>query len=362
MQKARYIIPIFVPHEGCPHDCVFCNQNSITGVFTKVTADYVKNTVEEYLTTLPKDNRILEISYFGGTFTAINIEKQKELLAVAKHYKDKGIIDYIRLSTRPDYINDIILSNLRDFSVDIIELGVQSMNLEVLQKSARGHSPEDVIKASLLIKEYGFVLGHQIMLGLPGDTFKKDIETTAELIKLSPELCRIYPALVIKDTPMEKMFNSNLYKPYTMEEAINIAKILYGMLVANNINVIRVGLQPTEEINVGKDIIAGPFHPSFRELVEGSIFNDLILEFAPKDFSGDFEITINKKDISKLYSCKKIFFNDTKKQLKTLNIKINQCTYLERGEIQLSYSDCCHRLSINEFLTKKYKEGYLNLL
>lgn len=362
MYKARYIIPIFVPHEGCPHDCVFCNQNSITGATTKVDADYVKNTVNMYLKTLPKDNRVLEISYFGGTFTAINIEKQKELLAVAKYYKDNGIVDYIRLSTRPDYINDYILSNLRDFSVDIIELGVQSMNPEVLLRSARGHSPEDVIKASSLIKDYGFTLGHQIMLGLPQDTFKRDIETTAELIKLSPDLCRIYPALVIKDTPMEKMYYSNIYKPYTLEEAIYIAKVIYGMLVSNNINVIRVGLQPTEDINVGKDIVAGPFHPAFRELVEGSIFNDIILESAPKNYTGDYEIKLNEKDVSKLYSNKKTFFNDTKIQLKTLNIKIKQSTDINRGEMELAYFNHCHKVSINEFLTKKYKEGYLNLL
>ncbi|MFL0246974.1 elongator complex protein 3 [Candidatus Clostridium stratigraminis] len=362
MNKARYIIPIFVPHEGCPHDCVFCNQNSITGTTTKVNAKFVKTTVEEYLKTLPEENRILEISFFGGTFTAINIEKQKELLEVAKFYKDRGVIDYIRLSTRPDYIDSHILANLKDYSVDIIELGVQSMDKEVLIKSARGHSSEDVIKASLLIKAYGFTLGHQIMLGLPGDSFKKDIDTTAEIIKLSPDLCRIYPALVIKDTPMEKMYYSNIYKPYTLEEAIKISKVIYVMLLSNNINVIRIGLQPTEEINVGKDIIAGPFHPSFRELVEGSIFNDLILEAAPKNYTGDYEITVNDKDISKLFCNKKTFFNDTKEQLKTLNIKLTQSKNINRGELELAYFDQCHKVSISEFLTKKYKEGYLNLL
>ena len=362
MNKTRYIIPIFVPHEGCPHDCVFCNQNSITGTTTKVTAEFVKKTVEEYLKTLPKENRILEISFFGGTFTAINMEKQKELLTVAKFYKDKGVIDNIRLSTRPDYIDDYILSNLKDYSVDIIELGVQSMDKEVLINSARGHSKEDVINASLLIKAYGFTLGHQIMLGLPSDNFKKDIETTSEIIKLSPDLCRIYPALVIKDTPMEKMYYSNIYKPYTLKEAVQISKVIYGMLVSNNINVIRIGLQTTEEINVGKDIVAGPFHPSFRELVEGSIFNELILDSAPENYSGDYEVTVNEKDISKLFSNKKIFFNDTKEQLKTLNIKIKQSKNINRSEMELAYLNHCHKVSINEFLTKKYKEGYLNLL
>ena len=271
MSKSHYIIPIFVPHEGCPHDCVFCNQNSITGSSAKVNAQYVKTTVEEYLKTIPSDNRVLEVSFFGGTFTAINIEKQNELLAVAKHYKDLGIINYIRLSTRPDYISEDILINLKNCSVDIIELGVQSLDSEVLYKSARGHTVQDVEKASILIKSFGFVLGHQIMLGLPGDTFEKDIKTANEVIRLAPDICRIYPSLVIKHTPMELMYNKGVYKPYTLDEAIFISKILYGMLASRNINIIRVGLQPTEEINEGGEIIAGPFHPAFMALSSVSV-------------------------------------------------------------------------------------------
>lgn len=362
MSKSHYIIPIFVPHEGCPHDCVFCNQNSITGSTTKVTGDFVKNTVEEYLRTIPSENRILEISFFGGTFTAINIEKQKELLQVAKHYKDLGIVNNIRLSTRPDYIDEAILANLKKFSVDIIELGVQSLDDEVLKKSARGHTVEDVMNASQLIKDFGFILGHQIMLGLPGDNFKKDIKTTEEIIKLAPNLCRIYPALVIKDTLMEHMYNRGIYKPYTLDEAIYISKILYGMLSANNINIIRVGLQTTEEIDEDGEIIAGPFHPAFRELVEGSIFNDMLIEYLPKNFSGDVEIFINNRDISKLYASRKRFFIDTKKQLKTLNIRLVQDYDIERGNLLIKWDNSCKKESIHCYLSQKYKEGYSNVL
>jgi histone acetyltransferase (RNA polymerase elongator complex component) len=362
MSKSHYIIPIFVPHEGCPHDCVFCNQNSITGNSTKVNAEYVKATVEEYLQTIPLENRVLEISFFGGTFTAINIAKQNELLTVAKHYKDLGIINFIRLSTRPDYINEDILMNLKNYSVDIIELGVQSLDSEVLYKSARGHTAQDVEKASNLIKSFGFVLGHQIMLGLPGDTFEKDIRTTKEVIRLAPDICRIYPALVIKDTPMEQMYNKGLYNPYTLDEAVFISKILYGMLASRNINIIRVGLQATEEINEDGEIIAGPFHPAFREIVEGSIYNDMLVEFSPKDYVGILEVFINNKDISKLYTNKKKFFIDTKKQLKTLNIKIIQDSNIERGHMSLRWKDICKNTSIDKYLSQKYKEGYQNLL
>ena len=278
MSKNYYIIPIFVPHEGCPHNCVFCNQDRITGAKDDVTAQTVRNTINDYLETIQNKNATIEVSFFGGTFTGIREEKQRELLEVAKEFKDKKLINKIRLSTRPDYINDYILTYLKEYGVDIIELGVQSLDEEVLKKAGRGHSVQDVINASKLIKEYEFVLGHQIMPGLPGDTFEKDINTTKASIEMKPEICRIYPALVIKDTPMEKMYKCNEYVPYSLEEAVNISKVMYDMYRKNNVNVIRIGLQPTESINEGRDIVAGPFHPSFRELVEGSLLVDIILE------------------------------------------------------------------------------------
>ena len=357
MSKSHYIIPIFVPHEGCPHDCVFCNQNRITGSTTKVDADFVKNTIEEYLSTIPRESSIVEVSFFGGSFTAINIEKQKELLAVAKAYKDKGAIDYIRLSTRPDYIDDAILTNLKYYSADIIELGVQSLDSEVLHKSSRGHSAEDVYKASKLIKEYGFVLGHQIMLGLPGDTFEKDIATTKKIIELKPAVCRIYPALVIKETPMEVLYNKGLYSPYTLEEAVDIAKIIYGLLKVNDINVIRIGLQPTEEITEGKSMVAGPFHPAFRELVESSLMNEMILKEMPSGEGDTLTIAVNSRDISKLYAYKKKFFVDMKKHLQTINIKVIQDDAIERENILLKLGKNAKNMSIYDYLLKKHKEG-----
>jgi len=362
MGKSHYIIPIFVPHEGCPHNCVFCNQSSITGSDAKVDANFVRDTVEQYLKTIPRENSVIEVSFFGGTFTAINIEKQKELLSVAKEYKDNGSIDYIRLSTRPDYINDEILTNLKNYEVDIIELGIQSLDKGVLLASGRGHSEEDVINASQLIKKYKFQLGHQIMVGLPGDDFQKDIETAKKIISLSPSICRIYPALVIKHTPMEKMYCSGKYSPYTLNEAINICKIIYGMFRANNIKVIRIGLQPTEEIAEGGDLVAGPFHPAFRELVEGSLYNDMILSNVPLDYEGRLDILINEKDISKLYANKKQSFNDMKKQLMTKNIKVKQDDKVKRECLVINMENSCNNVSIVEYLLKKYKEGYCNVI
>lgn len=335
MSKNYYIIPIFVPHEGCPHNCVFCNQDRITGVDEGVTANTVRNTINDYLQTIKNKNATIEVSFFGGTFTGIKEEKQRQLLKVAKEFKDKKLIDKIRLSTRPDYINDYILTYLKEYGVNIIELGVQSLDGEVLKKAGRGHSVQDVVNASKLIKEYEFILGHQIMPGLPGDTFEKDIATTKASIEMEPDICRIYPSLVIKDTPMEQMYKCNDYIPYSLEEAVNISKIMYDMYRKNNVNVIRIGLQPTETINEGKDIVAGPFHPSFRELVEGSLLADTILENMKEEEAAVIEI--NSKDLSKLYANKKLYFNKLKEFNKNVTVKQND--EIERGYIKLCLKD-----------------------
>jgi len=355
MSDSHYIIPIFVPHEGCPHNCVFCNQNTITGVSDTVNADYTRSTIEEYIKTIPNKSAVIEVSFFGGTFTAIDMKKQKELLKVAKEYKDKGVVKYIHLSTRPDYIDDEILTNLKNYSVDVIELGIQSLDEDVLLKSGRGHSDVDALKASKLIKEYGFTLGHQIMLGLPGDTFKKDIETARRSIEMKPDICRIYPALVIKDTPMEKMYMKGIYKPYTLHECIDICKIIYGMYTAHDINVIRVGLQPTKEINKDGDLIAGPFHPAVRELVEGSIINDMIFEYIRDTNVSEAEIIINEKDISKLYANKKQFFNDKRRELVNTKIKIIQSKDIPRNCIRIICENTIKSMSLVNYIKNKYK-------
>lgn len=358
----HYIIPIFVPHEGCPHNCVFCNQSSITGNDNNVNAAFVKDTIERYLHTIHREGAVVEVSFFGGTFTAISIDKQTELLEVAYDFKKQGKIDYIRLSTRPDYIDESILRHLRRYDVNIIELGVQSLDEEVLMKSGRGHTENDVIMASKLIKEYGFTLGHQIMLGLPGDSFLKDIETTKKVIAMNPDISRIYPALVLKDTPMERLFKSGIYRPYSLEEAVAVAKVMFGMLTSHGISVIRVGLQTTEEINEGKEIIAGPFHPAFRELVESCLYWDAFKDSVPKAYKGELTLRVAPKDISKWYAGKKKLFNDTKEQLKTLKLQVIQDDTVEKGQFDIEWMDNRLKMSIYEYMIEKYKEGDLDTL
>ena len=306
MSKNYYIIPVFISHQGCPHQCVFCNQDRIAGKYEEVFASDVRKIIDEYLETINSKGATIEVSFFGGTFTAIDVNKQKELLEVAREYKQKGLIHKIRLSTRPDAILPYILGYLKEYKVDIIELGVQSLDDEVLRKAGRGHSVNDVLVASKLIKEAGFTLGHQIMPGLPGDSFDIDIETTKKSIEMKPDICRIYPSLVIKDTPMEDMYNRGNYVPYSLDEAVYISGEMLKLYNDAKIKVIRIGLQPTDTITTGKDIVDGPFHPAFRELVEGHLICETLDKKCPKE--KDIIVEINEKDISKLYTNKKQYF------------------------------------------------------
>lgn len=348
----KRIIPIFVPHRGCPHDCIFCNQKKITGVSTEVTSKEARNIIEEYLPTIPKDASV-EIAFFGGSFTAIDEKTQNELLSVAKEYVDKGLVSDIRMSTRPDCISADILNRLKEHKTTIIELGVQSMDAKVLHDSARGHDIESVIKSSHLIKESGINLGLQMMVGLPSDTEEKCIETAKKFIELNPFCVRIYPTLVVKDTGLETLLNKEEYKPFTLEQCISIVKKLLVLFYVNNINVIRVGLQATEDIQLGKGIVDGPYHPAFRELVEGEMIKDYLhyLVIQNKTVS-DLEIKTNNKNISKVVGNKKINKLFFKNEL-NINMKIKP-ENLDENEFIIIFDE-------NEELNIKSEDMYKEL-
>ena len=201
--KKEYIIPIFVPHKGCPNDCSFCNQRKISGQLKDVTAQDVRDTIEYYLSNFKDNNKYVEVAFFGGSFTGIDKDKQEELLEATYEYIKCGKVGSIRISTRPDYINKDILKFLKKYHVKTIELGVQSANNYILEKCKRGHTFEDVKIASKLIRRNRFILGHQMMVGLPESTMLDELNTAKLLIKLKPKIVRIYPVLVIKDTGLE---------------------------------------------------------------------------------------------------------------------------------------------------------------
>ena len=279
--KKEYIIPIFVPHLGCPHQCTFCNQKEISGQEKQVTAQDVKQTIEFYLKNFKDDSKYVEVAFFGGSFTGIEEKVQNELLEVANEYIDNGKVGSIRISTRPDYIDKDILKRLKKYRVKTIELGVQSSNGYILAKCQRGHTFEDVKKASKLIRWHGFILGHQMMIGLPESTKLDELNTAKQLIKLKPKIVRIYPVLVIKDTRLAEEYENGEYIPLTLEQAVERSKEVMQLFNKAKIEVIRLGLQNTEEISSPEEkksqVLAGPYHPAFRQLVESRMWYDEIV-------------------------------------------------------------------------------------
>lgn len=309
--KKEYIIPIFVPHLGCPHACIFCNQRKISGEQKNVRAEDVRKTIEYYLDNFKDDNKLVEVAFFGGSFTAIDIELQKELLETANEYIQKGLVNGIRISTRPDAINKNILKMLKKYNVKTIELGVQSANNYILQKAERGHTFEDVKKASKLINKYGFILGHQMMIGLPESTTIDEIDTAKALIKLKPKIVRIYPVLVIKGTKLEEEYNNGNYEPLSVVQAVERSKEVAHLFNKKKIRVIRIGLQNTDEIcepgNKTSQVVAGPYHPAFRQLVEAGMWYDVIVSKIKKLGTKvkQVQIRANPEDVNNIIGHKK---------------------------------------------------------
>lgn len=285
--KKHAIIPVFIPHRGCPNDCVFCNQKAITARQADVTPEDVKNLIDTYLPTLTgRGIETIEVAFFGGSFTGIPIQDQSAFLAVAKEYKDAGLIDKIHMSTRPDYITREILDNLKKYDADVIELGVQSFDPDVIAASERGHTVSDVYKACDLIHEYGFELGIQLMIGLPLDTLDKCMYSAKEAVRMKPSIARLYPTIVLNDTKLLDMYNEGSYHALTSDDAILMTKEMYKILHDAGINIIRVGLKSTDLINEGGEIQGNTYHPAFRQLVEGEIAKEkmeqLLTEALPK--------------------------------------------------------------------------------
>ena len=279
--KKQYIIPIFVPHLGCPNDCIFCNQKSISGQKENMTKEKAKKIIDNYLESIKKEEAQIEIAFFGGSFTAIEPKLQEELLEVACEYVKNGQVESIRVSTRPDCIDKETLKRLKKYKVKTIELGVQSANDYILKRANRGHTFADVKKASKMIRWHGFKLGHQMMVGLPESTRIDEVNTAKALVKLKPKMVRIYPVLVVKNTKLEKEYKEGIYEPLSIIQAVEICKEIVRIFADKNIDIIRIGLQSTDEIsnpeNEKSEVVAGPYHPAFRQLVESAMWYDAIV-------------------------------------------------------------------------------------
>ncbi len=299
MSEKHSNISIFVPHIGCPNKCSFCNQRYITGSFNAPRGEDVKMSVANALKSPKYNPKTTEIAFFGGSFTAINRNYMIDLLKAASCFVENGTVFGIRISTRPDAINEEILQILKQYHVTAIELGAQSLNNRVLKMNNRGHSVDDVVTASRMIKEHGFELGLQIMTGLYGDSESSCIKTAQKCIEINPDTVRIYPTIVLKDTYLAALYADNIYKPQSLNEAIDLASKLYTMFTESNIRVIRLGLHSIEE----DAYISGPWHPAFSELCLSKIMLTKALKLLNQ--KGRYIIFVNKSDVSKMIGQKR---------------------------------------------------------
>ena len=296
-------VALFVPDEGCPHRCSFCNQKTISGAVHPLHPDEIDKAVNTALNSA--DCNEGEIAFFGGSFTAIDRMYMLSLLERANRYVKAGHFKGIRISTRPDCITEEILSILKQYGVTAIELGCQSMDDNVLALNTRGHSEADVYRSSDLIKSFGFELGLQMMTGLYGDTEEKSIETARKIIAIKPETVRIYPTVVLEGTRLCELYRKGEYSPQTVDEASDLCKTLLKMFNSAGISVIRLGLHSGGNVDDG--FVAGAYHPAFREICESKLYLEEVLsQLKEKAINeGRIEITVGGRFVSMLTGQKK---------------------------------------------------------
>jgi histone acetyltransferase (RNA polymerase elongator complex component) len=295
----RFIIPNFIPHAGCPHRCIFCDQRTISGIEAdEVTPEFVRRTVEGHLMTRPGWTRERELAFFGGSFTTLSDERQEELLRAGSELIASGRIDALRLSTRPDGITGPIVRRLVRAGVKTVELGVQSMDDEILSRARRGHTAHDTVLSASLLREARLSWIAQIMPGLPGDDDRTMVETARRVAELSPDGVRIYPAVVIEGTRMARMFRAGEYTPLSLRRAVEVVNKIVELFERRSIPVIRIGLCPSEGLSCR--VVAGPYHPALGALVYEARLLDAIssaVDGAPP--ASTLIIRVNPRDLSR---------------------------------------------------------------
>lgn len=298
-------IPIFIPQMGCPFQCIFCQQRYISHEGPPPAPSQIAAMIEPYLPTIRPDETRVDVAFFGGSFTALPAAMQKDYLDAVQVFLQRGYVHSIRISTRPDCIDEEILDLLAERGVGTIELGVQSFDNRVLQQSMRGYETKQALEACRLIKSRGFKLGVQLMIGLPGDKLQRDLDSTWTAIEMRPDMVRLYPTLVIAGTELEILYRKGIYRPLSLEEAVMITREMYLAFQTQEIPVIRMGLHPGEELRQPGHVIAGPFHPAFGELVEQAVFKEQAVLLLTEMFKSQVRIRslmllVNDREISKM--------------------------------------------------------------
>jgi histone acetyltransferase (RNA polymerase elongator complex component) len=316
---------------GCPHQCLFCNQGIITGHSNKLPSKAsISREIERFISFRGQKRQFTEVSFYGGNFLGLTCDQIADLLSHASIYVQKGYINGIRFSTRPDTIDPKRLELISSFPISTVELGIQSMNDHVLAMVGRGHLRSDIKKAVALLKQTDYAIGLQLMIGLPGDTFEGVMESAHQIADIKPDFVRIYPTLVLRGSPLSKWYKIGRYVPLSLPFAIEQTKDLFLMFQKKGIPTIRMGLQASDELNQDDTLLAGPYHPAFGHLVLSSIYKDAIHKILLKTLSDNqasgrnrsVKLSANPKDISRIRGLKNQNIFLLKKEFNLFQLKV----------------------------------------
>lgn len=335
------IIPVFIMNSGCPHRCIFCNQKITAGNFPhKITKEFFDKEIFSYLTWNKNKSRKVEIAFYGGSFTGVDPDYQEDLLSWAYSFIRRGIVNSLRISTRPDYISANNLHLLKKYNVTTIEIGAQSFVDEVLLSARRGHNAASIVKALTILKDNGFRTGLHLMTGLPKDTKDGFIYSLDETIELKPDIVRIHPVVVLRDTTLAKLFQEGKYKPPELSEAVESCRIAWEKLSKAGIRIIRIGLHLTPEMLKDGSVLAGPIHPAFGNLVLSSVFynNTLMLLEKVATTSEELCFVISNRDVSNFRGLNNINISAIKNLYPHTNLIVKSLTGQPRGKISLTTS------------------------
>jgi len=342
-KKTPFIIPIFLPHQGCPHQCTFCNQHKISGIGSRIpTPDSLTKEIDKYLSFTKDPTREVQIAFYGGNFLGLPFQSIAPLLDEAEKFITTGQVDSIRFSTRPDTINNQILNMVTGYTISTIELGAQSMDDTVLSVSNRGHTASDTTRAARLIQQRKIHLGLQMMTGLPGDNEEQSIETARQIADLAPDFVRIYPTIVLSNSPLAQSYKKGDYTPVSLGQSVKTVARIYTIFAEKNIPVIRMGLQASDGLEDPRNILAGPYHPAFGHLV----FSELFLEKAKNMLKKKGRITgknlvisVHSTSISKIRGLKNQNINTLKQGFQLKTIRISSDDTLPKNQLAVDITE-----------------------
>lgn len=343
--KRPFIIPVFLSNSGCPHRCAFCDQTAITGVKQDtIPSEKLRSVINEFLQWKGKLRHNVQISFYGGNFLGLKEKYIKTLLNESVKFVESGQVGSIRFSTRPDTITTKRLDILRGYPVSTIELGVQSTDDRVLTMAKRGHTSSDTVQAVALLKERGYKIGLQMMVGLPGDDEATSLATGRRIAALAPDCVRIYPTLVLKNSLLAKWYKEGKYTPLSLEPCVTLVKKLYLLFEEKKIPVIRMGLQASEDLENGASILAGPYHPAFGHLVYSEIFLDRAEaclkanQIFKISSGGTISIKVHPQSISRMRGLKNKNIKILKSKFQIQSIKIIPDQSMAISDCSVSFS------------------------